>query len=195
MMIIRTGLVTLLLASIGHAQAPPVFDLIVRHGTVIDGTGNSRYDADIGIRDGSITAIGDLAAARATTEIEARGLLVAPGFINIHSHAVPDALPTAVNMLMQGVTTEIFNADGGGAVDLEEQLPALKDAGLAINIGGYIGFNAVWQTVVGNTDRRPNPDEIERMRGMIKRGPRLRCVGCVGGPRLQTRLLRAAPRK
>ena len=68
---------------------------------------------------------------------------------------------------MQGVTTEIFNADGGGAADLEEQLPALKDAGLAINIGGYIGFNAVWQTVVGNTDRRPNPEEIERMRGMI----------------------------
>ena len=73
-------------------------------------------------------------------------------------------------MLMQGVTTEIFNADGGGAVDLEEQLPALKDAGLAINIGGYIGFNAVWQNVVGNTDRRPNPEEIERMRGMIKEG-------------------------
>ena len=96
--------------------------------------------------------------------------MVAPGFINIHSHAVPDALPTAVNMLMQGVTTEIFNADGGGAVDLEEQLPALEDAGLAINIGGYIGFNAVWQNVVGNADRRPNPEEIERMRGMIKEG-------------------------
>ena len=63
MTIIRTGLVTLLLASIGHAQAPPVFDLIVRHGTVIDGTGNPRYDADIGIRNGYITAIGDLAAA------------------------------------------------------------------------------------------------------------------------------------
>ncbi len=170
MMMIRTSLVTMLFASIGHAQAPPVFDVIVRHGTVVDGTGTPRYDADIGIRNGYITAIGDLAAAAAPAVIEARGLLVAPGFINIHSHAVPDALPTAVNMLAQGVTTEIFNADGGGAVDLEEQLPALKDAGLAVNIGGYIGFNAVWQHVVGNTDRRPNPDEIERMRGMINEG-------------------------
>ena len=86
MTIIRTGLATLLLVSIGHAQAPPAFDLIVRHGTVIDGTGNPRYDADIGIRNGYITAIGDLAAARAAAELEARGLLVAPGFINIHSH-------------------------------------------------------------------------------------------------------------
>ena len=170
MTIIRTGIVTLLLASTGHAQAPPAFDIIIRHGTVIDGTGNPRYDADIGIRNGYITAIGDLKAATAATQIEARGLFVTPGFINIHSHAVPDALPTAVNMLTQGVTTEIFNADGGGPTDLEEQMATLKDAGLAINIGGYIGFNAVWQNVVGNTDRRPNPDEIARMRGLIKEG-------------------------
>jgi N-acyl-D-aspartate/D-glutamate deacylase len=165
----KLALVIVLAATVVHGQAP-AFDLIIRHGTVLDGTGNPRYDADIGIRHGFITSIGDLSSARAASEIDARGLFVAPGFINIHSHAVPDALPTAVNMLMQGVTTEIFNADGGGAVDLEEQLPALKDAGLAINIGGYIGFNAVWQNVVGNTDRRPNPEEIERMRGMIKEG-------------------------
>ena len=165
----KLAFVIVLGATVVHGQAP-AFDLIIRHGTVIDGTGNPRYDADIGIRNGHITAIGDLEAARAATQIEARGLFVAPGFINIHSHAVPDALPTAVNMLSQGVTTEIFNADGGGPVDLEEQLIALEEAGLAVNVGGYIGFNAVWQAVVGNTDRRPTPEEIERMRGMIKEG-------------------------
>jgi N-acyl-D-amino-acid deacylase len=165
----KLAFVIVLAATVVHGQAP-AFDLIIRNGTVIDGTGNPRYDADIGIRNGFIVAIGNLAAAKAPTEIEARGLVVAPGFINIHSHAQPDALPTAVNMLTQGVTTEIFNADGGGPTDLEEQLPALEAAGLALNIGGYIGFNAVWQAVVGNTDRRPTPEEIERMRGMIKEG-------------------------
>ncbi|MDO8680448.1 MAG: amidohydrolase family protein [Acidobacteriota bacterium] len=163
----KLALVIVFAATVVHGQAP-VFDLVIRHGTVIDGTGTPRYGADIGIRNGYITAIGDLAAASAATEIEARGLFVAPGFINIHSHVVPDALPTAVNMLTQGVTTEIFNADGGGPIDLEEQMATLNDAGLALNIGGYIGFNSVWQTVVGNTDRRPVPDEIERMRGLIK---------------------------
>ena len=97
-------------------------------------------------------------------------MFVAPGFINIHSHASPDALATAVNMLTQGVTTEIFNADGGGAVDLAAQLTRVSAPGLAVNLGGYIGFNVIWQAVVGNVDRRPTPEEIERMRSMITAG-------------------------
>ena len=151
-----------------HGQAP-AYDTIIRHGTVIDGSGNPRYDADIGIRNGSIAAIGDLAAATATEDIEGAGLFVAPGFINIHSHASPDALPTAVNMLTQGVTTEIFNADGNGPLDVAQQMKTLSGT-LAVNIGGYIGFNTIWQTVVGNTDRRPNSQEIDRMRSMIIAG-------------------------
>lgn len=131
----KLALVFVLAATVVHGQAP-AFDLVIRHGTVIDGTGNPRYDADIGIRHGVIVSIGDLSAATTSAEIEARGLIVAPGFINIHSHAVPDALPTAVNMLTQGVTTEIFNADGGGPIDLEEQMGTLEAAGLAVNIGG-----------------------------------------------------------
>ena len=106
---LRVALACLVCAAVGHAQAPsPTFDIVVRHGTVIDGSGNPRHNADIGIRNGFVAAIGDLAATTATTaatEIEAKGLFVTPGFINIHSHASPDALPTAVNMLTQGVTT------------------------------------------------------------------------------------------
>ena len=152
-----------------HGQTP-AYDLIVRHGTVIDGSGNPRFDADIGVRNGFIVAIGDLAAATSTQELEAKGLVVAPGFINIHSHAAPDALPTAVNMLTQGVTTEIFNADGNGPLEVATQMSALAAPGLALNIGGYIGFNAVWQSVVGNADRRPTADEIARMRAHIAAG-------------------------
>ena len=97
-------------------------------------------------------------------------MFVAPGFINIHSHASPDALPTAVNMLTQGVTTEIFNADGSGTARRRAADENARRAGLAVNIGGYIGFNSAWQAVVGNADRRPTPEEIERMRGMISGG-------------------------
>ena len=105
--------------SAGHAQAqPPRFDAIIRHGTVIDGSGQPRFDADIGVRNGFIAAIGDLAGATAVSEIEARGLFVAPGFINIHSHAQPDGLTSAANMLTQGVTTEILNSDGASPLDI-----------------------------------------------------------------------------
>lgn len=167
----RLTAVGLLLAAVGHAQAPPpAFDLIIRHGTVLDGSGQPRYDADLGIRNGFIAAIGDLGGAPAGREVEARGLFVAPGFINIHSHASPDALPTAVNMLTQGVTTEIFNADGSGPLDVAAQLRTLAAAGLAVNIGGYIGFNAAWQSVNGTADKRPTPAEIEQMRALITRG-------------------------
>jgi N-acyl-D-aspartate/D-glutamate deacylase len=164
----RLVFAALLSSTVLHAQTP-AFDTIIRHGTVIDGSGNPRYDADIGIRNGFIVAIGDVAGS-ATEEIEARGLVVAPGFINIHSHASPDALPTAVNMLTQGVTTEIFNADGSGPLEVAQQMTTLGAAGLAVNIGGYIGFNAVWQGVVGTTDRRPTSQEIERMRSLITAG-------------------------
>jgi N-acyl-D-amino-acid deacylase len=151
----------------GQSQS---FDLIIRDGTVIDGSGNPRYDADVGISGGFILAVGDLDAATAATQIDARGLFVTPGFINIHSHAAPNALPTAVNMLTQGVTTEIFNADGSGPLDVAQQMQTLAASGLAVNIGGYVGFNAIWADVVGNIDRRPSAEEIERMRRMIAVG-------------------------
>jgi N-acyl-D-amino-acid deacylase len=154
----------------GAQPTPQTFDVIIRHGTILDGTGGSRFDADLGIREGHIFAIGDLAQAKGAVELEARGLFVTPGFINIHAHPSPDALPSAVNMLMQGVTTEITNPDGGGPVDLAEQMSRFEKAGLAINIGGFIGFNSIWQTVVGDSDRRPNPAEIDRMRSLITAG-------------------------
>ncbi len=113
---------TLLLAIgvLASTQVAPPFDVIVRGGTVLDGTGAPRYLADVAIAGGSIAQIGNLAAARATTEVDATGLYVAPGFINIHSHASPAGLPTAGNMLTQGVTTEILNADGSGPLDVKD---------------------------------------------------------------------------
>jgi N-acyl-D-aspartate/D-glutamate deacylase len=154
--------------AVAYGQTAP-FDAVIRGGTILDGSGNPRFEADIAVRNGLIVAIGTVAGA-ATNEIDAAGMFVAPGFINIHSHASADALPTAVNMLTQGVTTEIFNADGAGPLDVGSQMKTLADAGLAVNVGGYIGFNSAWQAVVGNIDRRPTPEEIDRMRGMISSG-------------------------
>ena len=165
----RLIFLVLMSAAALHAQRS-AFDVIIRHGTVIDGSGNPRFEADVAIRNGFIAAIGDLSQATAGLQIDATGLYVTPGFINIHSHAAPDALATAVNMLTQGVTTEIFNADGSGPLEIAQQMHTLAAPGLAVNIGGYIGFNAVWQTVVGNTDRRPTLEEIERMRASITNG-------------------------
>lgn len=165
----RLLFLALLSGGLFHAQQPQ-FDIVLRHGTVIDGSGLAQFTADVGIKNGFVVAIGTVPNGSAVTELDVRGLVVAPGFINIHSHASPDALATAVNMLTQGVTTEIINADGGGPADLTSQMRTLASPGLAVNIGGYIGFNSVWQAVVGGEDRRPAPQDIERMRSMIDSG-------------------------
>jgi N-acyl-D-amino-acid deacylase len=148
----------------------PIFDIIVRGGTVIDGTGLAPYRADVAIAKGFIVRVGDLAGERAAADIDAAHLYVAPGFINIHSHASPDALPTAENMLTQGVTTEIVNADGGGTTDIARQLGEWAQNGLAVNLGAYIGFNSAWAAVMGPANRRATPDDIAKMRAIIVDG-------------------------
>jgi N-acyl-D-amino-acid deacylase len=144
--------------------------LIIRNGTVIDGTGAARYRADVAIANGFVVRVGDLSSEHGAADIDAAGLYVAPGFINIHSHASPDALSTAENMLTQGVTTEIVNADGGGLTDIGQQLTDTARGGLAVNLGAYIGFNSIWSTVVGAADRRPTDEDAAKMRAMIVDG-------------------------
>jgi N-acyl-D-amino-acid deacylase len=157
--------------SSGQAQAPAArYDVIIRHGTVLDGSGAPRYRADVAIAGGSIARVGDLAGARAEVEIDATGLFVTPGFINIHSHATPDGLLTAANMLTQGVTAEIVNADGAGPLDIHRQLTTAAERGLAINVGANIGFNSAWTQVLGLTDRRATAEDITQMRRLITDG-------------------------
>src|SRR4051812_4919470 len=151
-------------------QTRPTYDTILRHGTVIDGSGGPRYRADVGVHNGHIARIGDLSTERGVVEIDVTGLYVAPGFINIHSHASPAALATAENMLTQGVTTEIVNPDGGGSIDIAQQLHDAAANGLALNIGAYIGFNSVWAQVIGDSDKRASPEDIERMRALVVSG-------------------------
>jgi N-acyl-D-aspartate/D-glutamate deacylase len=168
-----TVLAGALVACVASSQAgrgPGSYDVILRHGTLLDGSGNRRYVADVAIAGDRIARIGDLSSAHATIDLDVTGLLVAPGFINIHSHAVPAALPSAANMLTQGVTTEILNPDGHGPLDLTGQLTTLGDAGLALNVGAYIGFNSVWASVMGPAAKRPTSADVDSMRSLVVRG-------------------------
>jgi len=160
----------ILVGTVAGQRAVVHFDIIIRHGTVLDGSGLPRYRADVGIVGDRIAKVGELSNEKAATDINATGLFVAPGFINIHSHASVSALPTAENMLTQGVTTEIVNPDGAGSVDLADQMSRSRAAGLAVNVGAYIGFNAIWADIMGAADRRATPEQVERMRAFVTRG-------------------------
>lgn len=147
-----------------------VFDVVIRGGSVLDGTGRPAMRADVGVIGSRIARIGDLSRDSAATVIDAAGLVVAPGFINLHSHAAPLVLPTAANMLQQGVTTEIVNADGGGPLDVSRRLRAADSAGLAVNVGAYAPFNSAWAEVVGMSDRRPTQTEMARITSLLESG-------------------------
>ncbi|HET7696565.1 MAG TPA: amidohydrolase family protein [Vicinamibacterales bacterium] len=160
-----------LLGAVGAAQPDAGqahrFDVVLKNGTILDGSGLPPYRADVAIAGGRIARIGNLPRDSAEHDIDVTGLYVAPGFINIHSHLQPAALPRAENMLTQGVTTEITNADGAGPTDLRTVTARVARAGLSVNLGAYIGFNSVWSAVVGLSDRRPTAEEIDRMRALI----------------------------
>ncbi len=164
---IKVGLV--LNATLLAACSEPVsYDLILRGGTLHDGSGGTAYIGDIAVNGDQIAAIGDLVDSVGTTEIDVSGLVVAPGFINIHSHPRDNALSTAVNMLSQGITTEIMNSDGFGPADIDAQFNSYSQSDLAINVGGFAAFNGVWQEVVGVEDVRPTQADINQMQMLIE---------------------------
>lgn len=146
------------------------FDVILRGGSVLDGTGRPAVRADIGVMGSRVAKVGDLSRDSGATVIDVSGLMVAPGFINIHSHASPGGLPTAANMLTQGVTTEILYPDGGGPLDIAAQLTAAEGGSLAVNVGAYVPFNSAWANIVGNTDRRPTSEQLSLITALLERG-------------------------
>ncbi len=148
----------------------PVYDVLITGGRVIDGSGTPPFQADVAISDGRIAAMGRLENARAQRRIDARGLVVAPGFIDIHTHARGGifAIPSADNYVRQGVTTLFDGQDGSSPLPLRPFLERLSRTPLAVNFGMFSGQGSVRAAVVGTQNRPATPEEIARMRELAR---------------------------
>ena len=154
-------------------QPAPPFDLVIVNGRVLDGSGNPWRRADVGIRGGRVEAVGDLRGASAGRVIDAGGRLVAPGFIDAHSHATEaltrEALRDARPLIAQGVTTIVGNPDGGGPIDLAAQRAELERGGIGVNLALLVGHGSVRSAVMGGDDRAPSAGELARMEALVQR--------------------------
>lgn len=162
---------TLATPSIAYGQS---YSVIIRNGRVIDGTGNPWFLADVAFDGDRIVAIGNLESADAGREIDATGLYVTPGFIDVHSHAGPGLASAGLShgkpLLAQGITTVLINPDGGGPVDLARQRSELLRDGLGINAAQLVPHGSVRRKIVGTENRTPTAVEMEEMRGLVRRG-------------------------
>lgn len=182
------GLAGLLLVALpgAEARAQAAHDLVIRGARVLDGSGNPWYHADVAVDGDRIAAVGDLRHARGAREIDARGLYLAPGFIDVHSHAADGLLEPGLSearpLLAQGVTTVFVNPDGGGAVDIAAQRRDLLANGIGVNVAQLVPHGSVRRRVLGMADRAPTPAEMDEMRGLVRAGMRDGAFGLSSGP-------------
>ena len=157
-----------LLAS-GCVAAQNNYDVIIKGGRIIDGSGNPWYKADVGISDARIIVIGDLNSAGASKIIDASGLSVSPGFIDPHTHAIRGIfdVPNAESALLQGVTTLTEGNDGSSPFPIDEHYLAIAEKHISPNWAVFVGQGTIRQRVIGSEDRDATPAEIQRMKDMV----------------------------
>lgn len=198
----RLTLLIVLLSSLFLAAADKPYDIVIRKGHIIDGTGSPWYSGDIGIRDGKIAAIGNLSGVPAGRIIDAQGMIVAPGFIDMLGQSELTILvnPRLPSKIYQGITTE-FTGEGGSAAPLNdaivkadglayehfkltpewrtfaEYFARLEKQGMGINLGSFVGATQVRRTVLGDANRAPSPDELKRMSGLVDDAMKQGAVG------------------
>ena len=194
-------LLACLLPSAAFSQTTQ-YDLIIRNGRIIDGTGSPWYSGDLGVRDGRIAAVGSLVGASARQTIQAAGRVVAPGFIDMLGQSDLSILvnPHLPSKIFQGITTEI-TGEGGTVAPLNDSTIAADKLGyewlkitpdwrthaqyfarlerqkIGINVAHYVGATQVRRMVLGDDDRDPNPDELRRMRDLVGAAMRDGAVG------------------
>ena len=157
-----------LLAAAPARQPAFRYDVVIAGGTVIDGTGRGGTVTDVAIKDGRIVALGRFPRSQAAQVVEAARLVVAPGFIDVHTHA--DDLvnrPAAANFVRMGVTTIVAGNCGSSALDVGAELAALRENPAAINFATLIGHNTVRTAVMGTENRLPKPAERRRMDSLV----------------------------
>jgi len=155
-----------------RAQAPAAFDLLIRNGRIIDGTGSPWYRGDLAIRGDSIARIAPRIDAPATRVIDAAGKVVAPGFIDLHTHARRGIfqVPTADNYVRQGVTTIMEGPDGSSPLPIKPFLDRVAATRITPNFGTFVGQGSVRSEVIGTVNRKATEAEIEKMRGLVRQG-------------------------
>lgn len=180
--------IALLLLAVSLAGAQQPFDLLIRNGEIVDGSGAPSRSADLGIRAGRIAAIGDLAEASARRTLDATGLAVAPGFIDIHNHSDDTLIeePECHSMVRQGVTTMVLG-EGGSAgpvkpgvkpwTSLGGYFDYVEKQGVAANICSYVGQTQIWTYVKGEALEPANAADIEAMKAEVEKAMREGAMG------------------
>ena len=176
------------LGACAQPEAPERFDVLLLGGTVYSGNNAEPVIADVGINGDRIAAVGELGEREAALIRDVRGLAIAPGFIDIHSHAVrsdPDdgifRWPDAENVIRQGVTTVIGGPDGGPPLPVGETLARLETNPAAVNFGTFVGQGSIRGLVVGEDDRAPTEDELQRMRDEVEQAMQQGAFGLSSG--------------
>ena len=146
------------------------FDIIISNGTIVDGSGQESYQADIGIVDDRIVKIGSLSGSKSIQIINAENLIVSPGFIDSHTHAIRGIfdVPTAESSLLQGVTTLTDGNDGTSPFPIEEHYQEIENTEISPNWAVFVGQGTIRQEVMGLENRDPTASELSQMKEMVK---------------------------
>ena len=154
------------------------YDVIIRHGAVVDGTGKPGFYADVAVKDGRIANIGKV-DGMAAQEIDAAGMVVAPGFIDVHTHADDVAdFPLAENFLRMGVTTIVVGNCGSSKLNVGKFFQNIEEKHVSLNVATLIGHNSVREKAMGGSfDRAPTPEEMDAMKSLIRQAMQDGAVG------------------
>jgi len=170
------------LAFAAFQAASPQYDLVIWGGSVIDGSGARARKADVAVKGGRIVAIGSVRRTSGSDAIDATGLVVSPGFIDVHTHGDDLAeRPLAANFVRMGVTSIIAGNCGGSAADIGAALTQIAEAHAAINFATFIGHNTVRNAVMGSANRDATLPELDQMKALVWKGMADGAVGFSSG--------------